>query len=130
VSTAAGWLLANKLVRPKLKGLVPVLGTVGSQVLILLLASFVFGAEPANVFYVVSYLTGLTWLILRPGRPPPERAEEAVFNILGRYDYWLAQHGVRTARVIFMMQSVGAVLSFWTDWLLRRLKLLDFLRRS
>jgi hypothetical protein len=47
----------------------------------------------------------------------------------GRYDYWVAQHGARRARVIFAMQSVGAVVSFWSDWLLRRLKLVELLTR-
>src|SRR5262245_24026699 len=60
---------------------------------------------------------------------PPDRAEDALFNILGRYDYWVAKHGVRRARVIFVTQSIFAVISYWSDWLLKRLKLLDLLRR-
>lgn len=61
---------------------------------------------------------------------PPDRAEDALFNILGRYDYWVEKHGTLKARCIFMTQSLGAVLSFWTDWLLKRAKLLRFLRPS
>jgi hypothetical protein len=61
---------------------------------------------------------------------PPDRAEEALFNILGRNDYWVAKHGVRKARLIFNTQSAGAVITFWADWLLRRVKLPALLRRS
>lgn len=61
---------------------------------------------------------------------PPDSAEEAIYNILGRYDYWAGKHGWFWARVIFMSQSMGAILSFWTDWLLRRSKLLEILRKS
>jgi hypothetical protein len=53
---------------------------------------------------------------------PPDRAEEALFNILGRYDYWVAKYGFRKARVIFATQSAGAVITFWADWLLRLLR--------
>jgi hypothetical protein len=61
---------------------------------------------------------------------PPDRAEDALFNILRRYDYWVEKHGAVRARCIFVTQSLGAVLSFWTDWLLKRAKLLRFLRPS
>jgi len=61
---------------------------------------------------------------------PPNRAEEALVNILGRYDYWFEHHGPLKARWIFLAQSLGAVLSFWTDWLLKRANLLRFLRPS
>jgi hypothetical protein len=61
---------------------------------------------------------------------PADRAEDALFNILGRYDYWVEKHGAFRARCIFITQSLGAVLSFWTDWLLKRAKLLRFLRPS
>jgi hypothetical protein len=55
---------------------------------------------------------------------PPDRAEDILYNLLGRYDYWVAGHGQRWARVIFFIQSIGAVLTFWSDWALKRLKLL------
>jgi hypothetical protein len=61
---------------------------------------------------------------------PPDRAEEALYNILGRYDYWFRKHGALKARMIFATQSFGAILTFWADWLLRRIKLLCFLRPS
>jgi hypothetical protein len=60
---------------------------------------------------------------------PPDRAADVLFNLLGRYDYWIEQHGVRRARLIFAVQSIGAVASFWSYWLLRRLKLVEFLWR-
>jgi hypothetical protein len=61
---------------------------------------------------------------------PPDRAEEALVNLLGRYDHWVAKHGTARARFIFASQSFGCILSFWTDWLLRRAKLLRLLRKS
>jgi hypothetical protein len=61
---------------------------------------------------------------------PPERAEDALVNILRRYDVWVEKYGDRTARVVFTTQSFGVILSFYTEWLLRRIKLLELLRRS
>jgi hypothetical protein len=55
---------------------------------------------------------------------PPDRADDVLYNLLGRYDYWIEKHGVRWARVIFFVQSAGSIVTFWTDWLLKRLKLL------
>jgi len=61
---------------------------------------------------------------------PPDRAEEVLVNFLERYPYWVEKHGVRRARVIFVTQSLGSIASYWTDWLLRRLKLLTLLIRT
>jgi hypothetical protein len=61
---------------------------------------------------------------------PPDRAEEVLVNILGRYPYWEEKYGFRKARVIFVTQSLGSILSYWSDWLLRRLKLLTLFTRS
>jgi hypothetical protein len=55
---------------------------------------------------------------------PPDRAEDALYNLLGRYDYWVEVHGVRWARIIFYLQSAGSIVTFWTDWAMKRLKLL------
>lgn len=55
---------------------------------------------------------------------PPDRAEDVVYNLLARYEYWVEKHGVRLARLVFFTQSVGSVVTFWCDWLLKRLKLL------
>jgi hypothetical protein len=60
---------------------------------------------------------------------PPERAEDVLFNLLGRYDHWLQKHGAVKARIIFGVQSFGCILSFWAEWLLRRVKLLVLLRK-
>jgi hypothetical protein len=59
---------------------------------------------------------------------PPEHAEEAAYHLLGRYEHWVEKHGARKGRAIFAAQSVACAFSFWTDWLLRRLK--PFLCRS
>jgi hypothetical protein len=61
---------------------------------------------------------------------PPDRADDALLNILGGYDRWVKKYGIRTARRMFMTHSAGTVLTFWTDWLLRRIKLLEMWRRS
>jgi hypothetical protein len=55
---------------------------------------------------------------------PPDRAEDVLYNLLGRYDHWVEKHGARWARVIFFAQSAGSILTFWTDWAMKRLKLL------
>jgi hypothetical protein len=64
----------------------------------------------------------IDWLL------PPDLAEEALFNILGRYPYWVEKYGYRKARFIFGSQSFRCVVDYWTDWLIRRLKLLTFLQ--
>jgi hypothetical protein len=62
---------------------------------------------------------------------PPELAEHRVHALLVAYDErWIPKYGPRLARAIFAAQSLGSVLSFWTDWLMQRLKLLEILRRS
>jgi hypothetical protein len=55
---------------------------------------------------------------------PPDRAEDVLYNLLGRYDHWVEVHGPRWARIIFYLQSAGSIITFWADWLLKRLKLL------
>ena len=61
---------------------------------------------------------------------PPEHAEDRVLQLLRGYERWVGKYGERTARRMFLIHSVGAVIEFWTDWLLKRLKLLDLLRRG
>jgi hypothetical protein len=60
---------------------------------------------------------------------PPDRADDVLFNLLEQYGYWVEKHGSIKSRLIFASQSFGCVLSFWTDWLLRRVKLLVLLRK-
>jgi hypothetical protein len=60
----------------------------------------------------------------------PARADDAMFSILGRYDYWVGKYGFWGARFVFHTQCVGTIVTFWIDWLLRRIKLLELLRRS
>jgi curved DNA-binding protein CbpA len=55
---------------------------------------------------------------------PPDRADDVLFNLLGRYDYWVQKHGFPKGRIIFAVQLFGCVLSFWTEWLLKLLALL------
>jgi hypothetical protein len=90
-------------------------------------------------FSEAAKLGGVEMHVKEPRRPkgflldlllPPDRAEEALFNILGRYDYWVQKYGALRARCIFTTQSLGVVLTFWADWLLNRVKLLRFLRPS
>src|SRR5437868_2044081 len=52
----------------------------------------------------------------------PEHAEEITANLAQAYErVWVAKYGHRGARVIFWMQSAGAIVSFWTNWLMKRL---------
>jgi hypothetical protein len=55
---------------------------------------------------------------------PPDRADDALYNLLGRYPHWVEKYGERWARVAFFLQCAGAIGTFWTDWLLKRMKLL------
>lgn len=61
---------------------------------------------------------------------PPSDAENALFNILGRYQYWVGAHGEFWAKVIFFSQSTSVIVRFWAEWLLKHLKLIDLLRKS
>lgn len=61
---------------------------------------------------------------------PPNRADDMVNNLLGAYERWVKKYGARVARRIFVVQSVLVILTYWVDWLLRRVKLLKLLRRS
>jgi len=55
---------------------------------------------------------------------PPDRAEDMTYNLLGRYPHWVDKHGARKANIIFAAQSLGAILCFWCDWVLKRANLL------
>ena len=59
----------------------------------------------------------------------PDRAEEALVNLLGRHRYWV-ECTVAGKLGDFLYPSLGAIASFWTDWLLQRLKLLEIFRQS
>lgn len=61
---------------------------------------------------------------------PPADAEERLYNILGRYNYWLRKYGPFRAHTIFYLQSVGTVIGFWIAWLSKHLKVLEYLRKS
>jgi hypothetical protein len=61
---------------------------------------------------------------------PPDRADDVLYNLLDRYPYWVEKHGLPKAHLIFLTQSLGAVLCFWLDWVLKRVRLLRFLRPS
>ena len=61
----------------------------------------------------------------------PERAPDMVFNLQQAFEErWTKVHGLHVARMIFLTQSIGVILSFWTAWLLKRARLLGFLRPS
>jgi hypothetical protein len=38
---------------------------------------------------------------------PPDQATEALYNILGRYEYWVERHGSMKARAIFFTSICG-----------------------
>jgi hypothetical protein len=62
---------------------------------------------------------------------PTDRADDALWNLQGSYDEkWLPKYGALRAKLIFLAQSLGFVIRFYVDWALKRLKLLDLVRRS
>ncbi|SRR6266700_6374971 len=61
---------------------------------------------------------------------PPDRAEDVLYNLLGRYPYWVGKHGPLKARLIFFTHSTGAIVGFWLDWVLKRANLLRLWRSS
>jgi hypothetical protein len=61
---------------------------------------------------------------------PYDRADDILFNLLGRYDHWAEKYGHRWAKVMFTTQSIGVVLSFWLAWVKKYVKVFDFLRPS
>jgi len=61
---------------------------------------------------------------------PPAHAEEALANITARYEHWVAKYGQGHANRIFHSQCVGVVVTFWVDWAMKRLKLLQLMRPS
>jgi hypothetical protein len=66
----------------------------------------------------------IDWLL------PPDRADDVLYNLLGRYPYWVEKHGLLKARLIFLTQSLGTIVGFWLDWVLKRANLLKFWRSS
>jgi hypothetical protein len=81
---------------------------------------YIFGIKFSISLQMASVPRGLIVDLLLP----PDRAEDVLYNLLARYEYWLEKHGARWARIIFFTQSALAIGMFWTDWAMKRLKLL------
>jgi hypothetical protein len=61
---------------------------------------------------------------------PSDLAEEALYAILDRHPHWVAKYGARKAAFIFVTQSLGCIIRFWVDWILKRFEILRSPRRS
>jgi hypothetical protein len=55
---------------------------------------------------------------------PPEYADDRIHGLLTGYDRWVQKYGDRTARRMFLVQSIGAVFGFWVYWLGKHINLL------
>jgi hypothetical protein len=61
---------------------------------------------------------------------PPEYADDRIHGLLTGYDRWVQKYGDRTARRMFLVQSIGVVFGFWVDWLIKHINLIKPLRPS
>ncbi|WP_431014539.1 hypothetical protein [Bradyrhizobium pachyrhizi] len=60
----------------------------------------------------------------------PARAEDMLLSLQTAFEQrWVPKYGVRRARMLFFVQSAGAVAGFWIDWARRRLDFLRFFAR-
>ena len=59
---------------------------------------------------------------------PTDRAEDAIYNLLGRFPSWVEKYGERRARRMFLTHSLGTVVGHWIDWVLKRWKLIKAAR--
>ncbi|HWX32257.1 MAG TPA: hypothetical protein VNZ53_33100 [Steroidobacteraceae bacterium] len=58
---------------------------------------------------------------------PADRAEDMLSGLQTAYEErWVPKYGARRARRIFMTQSIGSILGFWIDWMMKHLRLLKF----
>jgi hypothetical protein len=58
---------------------------------------------------------------------PPDRAEDMLLALQGAFeDRWVPKYGARRARHIFMLQSIGSVIGFWINWVMKHIKVFKF----
>jgi hypothetical protein len=58
---------------------------------------------------------------------PADRAEDMLLVLQKAYEErWVPKYGTRRARRILMMHSIGSVIGFWVNWMVKHLSLLKF----
>jgi hypothetical protein len=58
---------------------------------------------------------------------PTDRAEDMLLGLEEAFEErWLPKYGTRCARRMFMTHSIGSVIGFWINWLMKHLRLLKF----
>jgi hypothetical protein len=58
---------------------------------------------------------------------PADRADDMLLALQKAFDErWVPKYGARHARCIFMTQSIGSIIGFWIDWMMKHLRLLKF----
>jgi hypothetical protein len=62
---------------------------------------------------------------------PADRAEDMLGELQKAYkERWVPKYGERRARRILMMHSIGSIIGFWINWMVKHLSLLKFFASS
>jgi hypothetical protein len=58
---------------------------------------------------------------------PPDQAEDRLLQLQKAFEErWVPKYGTRRARRMFVTQSIGSVIGFWINWMMKHLSLLKF----
>jgi hypothetical protein len=57
---------------------------------------------------------------------PPDRADDMLLELQKGFERWVPKYGARCARRMFITHSIGSIIRFWIDGILKRLDLLKF----
>jgi hypothetical protein len=58
---------------------------------------------------------------------PASRADDMLLTLGAAFEErWLPKYGARRARQIFLLQSLGAIVGYWINWIKRHLDVLKF----
>jgi hypothetical protein len=58
---------------------------------------------------------------------PAARAEDMLLTLSNAFEQrWLPKYGPRRARLFFLLQSTGAVIGYWINWIKKNLDVLKF----
>jgi hypothetical protein len=58
---------------------------------------------------------------------PPDRADDMLLGLQTAFEErWVPKYGARCARRMFMTHSIGSIIGFWINWMMKHLRLLKF----
>jgi hypothetical protein len=58
---------------------------------------------------------------------PSARSEDMLLTLSEAFERrWLPKYGIRKARLIFFVQSTGAIIGYWIGWLKNNLNVFKF----